>query len=518
MSHTLRILTGARAGDILELLPNREVTVGRDVTCTLALTGNNISRLHAIFRLRDGVPMVENRSSTNGTYINGVRRDSTDLKRWDTVVIGPTVLRVEQVNEALGREHALFACLLEISRILGEGGDRMIEHSLEALFLALPVNRLAIFTRDTAGDPVQGPTSARGATPSERMSHSFAKQVFEAGKAVLLEEASQDDPNGSSGNWGLTLQRQAVRTILGVPVLVKGHVHAVLLGDNLDQPGLLDRTHLQVLEWAAKSLEAVFQREELKRLEAARMRTEYEIEAGRAVQRHLFTKDPSNIPGPLRWAACYRPALELGGDFYDYHLGDDGAVTWIVADVSGKGVPAALVASMLKIASKTLHRTGISPKDLIQGLHNHLHGEIPNPMYFTAIVLRACPDGTLHWCSVGHPAGLILRTNGTRELLDSSPGMLGMRNSPHRNRNWGEGTQHLEPGDRVALFTDGVTEAMSPTHVDFGEENAWNAIAAQATEDLPGAINGIIAALKAHCQSDHFSDDVTLVIGERPHG
>ncbi len=516
MSFTLRILTGKRAGDVLELLPDRPVTVGRDATCSLVLEGTNISRQHARFRLRDEVPVVENCSSVNGIYINGVRRDLADLKRWDTIVIGPTVLRVEQVNDTLGSEHALFTCLLEIGRLLGEGGDRMVERSLEVLFLALPVNRLALFTRTAAGDPVQGATSMRGGQGSTHMSHGFARQVFDAGKPLLLEAERADDPNASSGNWGMTLQRQSVQTILGVPVVVKGEVHAVLLGDNLDQPGLLDRTHLQVLEWAAKSLEAVFQREELKRLEAQRLRTEYEIEAGRAVQRHVFTKDATKIPGPLRWGACYRPALELGGDFYDFHLGDDGAVTWIVADVSGKGVPAALVASMLKIASKTLHRTGIPPAELILGLHHHLRGEIPNPMFFTAVVMRAEPDGTLHWSSVGHPAGVLLRAGGGWELLESTPGMLAMRMPIERPIVPITGTLTLGPGDRVALFTDGVTEAMSPDREDYGEERAWQTLADQAGKPLDQAIADVVAALQAHCRSPHFSDDVTLVLGERP--
>jgi serine phosphatase RsbU (regulator of sigma subunit) len=512
MKPTLRVLAGLRIGEGIELGTGAEFTVGRDPTCGLLVSGEKVSRIHAQFRFADGVLTVENRSKVNGIYVNGTRRESAELKHWDTVVIGATVLRVEETGETLGNEHALYACLLEISRLLSGGGERVAERSLEALFLALPVTRLAMFTIDEAGEPVQGPTSIRGGGTPERMSHSFARQVLKAGQAILLEA------NASSGiipavHWGKTLQDQSVRTVLGVPIQVKGRTAAVLLGDNLEQPGILDRTHLQVMEWAARALEHVFQRDELHRLEQDRMRAEYELEAGRSVQRHLLTRDPSSLPGPWRWAATYRPALVLGGDFYGFHASPDGRATWIVADVSGKGIPAALVASMIKVAVCAVHRSGAGPRELILGVHSLIIGEIPNAMFFTAFALRAAPDGWLEWAGVGHPAGVLLRASGGRERLESDPGMLGNHTNLDLHGSIREQRTRASPGDRVCLLTDGVTEAMDPDGNLFGEDLAEHTLVAQAAAPLEGAVAGLIAAIGSHCKTPHFNDDVTVVMG-----
>ncbi len=511
MKPTLRILAGGRIGEIVELTPESELTIGRDPGCGLVIRGDKVSRVHAAFLLRSGALTVENRSTVNGIYINGTRRETSELRHWDTVVVGSTVLRVEQAGD-IGSEHALYGCLLEISRLLGEGGERMVERSLEALFLALPVSRLAMFTIDAAGEPVQGPTSLRGGGTPDRMSHGFARQVIQAGRAILVEadSASKIIP---AADWGATLQQQAVCTALGVPVQVKGRTAAVILGDNLERPGALDRTHLQIMEWAARALEHVFQRDELRRLEQEHIRAEYEMEAGRTVQRHLFVRAPADLPGPMRWTATYRPALVLGGDFYDFHASADGSVTWIVADVSGKGIPAALVASMIKVASRAVHRRGCGPRELLLGVHELISGDLPGAMFFTAVALRADRDGSLTWANVGHPAGVIVRAGGGCELLEATPGMLGLGSGPDLSQVR-EHAARLAPRDRICLFTDGVTEAMSPDHQPFGEDRAHRTLVARSGKPIDGTVADLIGVLESHCGTASFSDDVTVVLGE----
>lgn len=510
MLTNLHILTGRRADEVLTVPLETDITVGRDPACTLVVDGPNVSRVHAVFRLSDAGLRVENRSHVNAVYVNGVRCEGADLKRWDMVVIGPMVVRVEEPDERPGSEHALFACMLAITRLLNEGGDDLIRRCLEALFIALPVSRLAWFTIDDRGELVQGTTLRRDGLVQERLSHGFARQVLAAGRAILLEGGNR---NEAQADWNATLQIQAVRTVLGAPVLVQQHPVAVLLGDNLDDPAALSRTHLQVMTWAAHILEQILQRDELQRLERERMRSEYEYEAGRAVQLHLFNKDPSVIPHPWRWRAQYRPALVLGGDFFDVVHDELGNVQWVVADVCGKGIPAALIASMLKVGCKALGRERTGPRDLLLGLHHLLLGEVKAPMYFTALALMATADGVLRWANAGHPEGLILHRDGTLTALSAAPAMLGLMPEPLVQRNVQEHRMQLLPGDRICLFTDGISEAMDTGEVQFGVERIRAVLESQAQASLGELETVLLDAVSAHCHG-RFDDDITLVLGE----
>src|SRR5208283_4480152 len=98
MNTSLRLLTGSLAGQIFTIPDNGTLSAGRDPHCGLVLDGANVSRVHARFTCNAGVLTLENLSTTNAVYVNGSRRESAELARWDTVVIGPNVLRVEMAE------------------------------------------------------------------------------------------------------------------------------------------------------------------------------------------------------------------------------------------------------------------------------------------------------------------------------------------------------------------------------------------------------------------------------------
>ena len=413
MNAAIRFISGGRTGGVVAVDPARTLRLGREPDCELRLDEPNVSRYHASLRLDGEALVVENLGSTNGIYVNGLRRERAELRLWDVVVVGGSAFRVEILTPtptppaapelAHGASYReLLQCLLAMQRILGEDAERMVERSLETLFLALPATRLSLFTVGDDGDPVQGFTTTRSGALTAHMSHAFARKVLAAGRAILLSE--QEAP---AGDWGQTLQEQHVRTILGVPVTLADKPVAVLLCDNLEQPGELDQRHVPILEFTGKALEHVFQRDELRRLETKQAATDREQVAAKRVQAQIFTKDPHAIVGPGTWTALYQPALDLGGDFYDFSA-DDAGLTWVVADVSGKGVPAALVVSMLKAFCKTLYPQRLAPERFLLALNALFTDELPTSMFFTAMVARA-EGATLRWANVGHPPGILLR-------------------------------------------------------------------------------------------------------------
>lgn len=519
MSATIRFISGVRKGTIATIIPGKTQRLGRDPVCELHLEEGNVSRQHAKIEWVEDKLTVANLGSTNGIYVNGAKHEFAELRLWDVVVVGGSAFRVESlVNPAPldakvtvtgegDRMRTLLQCLLAMQRILGEDTERMIERSLETLFLALPVTRLSLFSITNAGDVVQGFTATRSGSTSAHMSHGFARKILAAGRAILLSEQEAGD-----SDWGATLQEQHVRTILGVPVRVAGKIVAVLLCDNLEQPGQLDQSHVPILEFAGQALEHVFQRNELRQLEVRQARADHEYLAAKKVQNQIFTKNPKVIPGPMRWTALYQPALELGGDFYDFHV-DERGTTWLIADVSGKGVPAALVVSMLKAFCKTLYPQQLSPLAFLIALNDLFTDELPNNMFFTGMMVHFQGD-QMRWCSVGHPPGILLRDDGSVTEMEVNPGMMGMFPETLTDGSCREYSLTVKPGDRVIFYSDGLIEAMDPDDALFNVEGLRRAMAASRGQGLEQAIASLLNTVAVFRRGRPLDDDITIVLGE----
>lgn len=509
----IRHVAGPSSGREVEVTHNCPLTIGRDPTCGLWLDGSTVSRQHARVLLDGDGLRVELLSSANPLWVNGSRVERSALRLWDLVVIGPHVLRVERMGggpvsttaKRLDGDASLLACLLEVQRLLATDEERVVERALAVLLMALPATRLALFELGADGVLSQGPTAVQqGGDPL--MSATFAKRVLDLGGEVMLDQATGDAPD-----WTVTMREQSVRSILGVPVRGGGTVRGVLLCDNSEQPGQLDATHLRVLDALARSLEHVVQRDELRRFAAERQRNEAEVVAARQIQEFL-TAGTTGADMCGNWSVIYRPALDLAGDVHAVQ-GDDASATWLVADVSGKGLPAALVAAMIKAASSRRLREGAGPRDLLAGLHQDLTATMPPTMFFTACAVRLSRDGAFTACGVGHPSVLVIRRSGTVERIQATPGMLGLRLFNLTPTVLHEVGGVLQPGDRLALITDGATEALDPDDAMLGEDGVCRILAAVAGRPPAEMSATLEAAIIAFRRGQPISDDLTVVIG-----
>ncbi len=509
----IRHVAGPGSGREVEVTRTGPLTIGRDPGCGLLLEGATVSRRHARITLSGDALQVELLSAGNPLWVNGSRIERANLRLWDLVVIGQHVLRVERIGAGSagaspGRvdgDASLLACLLEVQRLLTTDEELVVTHALEVLLTALPATRLALFELAADGVVSQGPTAVRGGG-DPLMSAAFARRVLELGGGVMLDESS-----GNSPDWTATMREQSVRSILGVPVRSGTAVRGVLLCDNREQPGQLDATHLRVLDAIARSLEHVVQRDELRRLAADRLRGEAEVAAARQIQEFLTaTTAETALCGS--WSVFYRPALDLAGDIYAAH-GDTSSATWLVADVSGKGLPAALVSAMLKASSSRRLREGAGPCDLLIGLHHDLATIMPPTMFFTACAVRLAVDGSFSACGVGHPSVLVIRSAGAVEYVHALPGMLGLRLVDLMARNLEETTGRLQPGDRLALITDGATEAMDPGDAMLGEEGVGQILAAVAGRPPAQMAAALESGIAGFRRGRPMGDDLTVVIG-----
>ncbi len=520
------------------VLVNRKITVhqghgtilGRDSGCDVCIREVKVSRHHAEIYIENGLLFIKDLDSRNGIFVNGKEVQRSILRRGDNIIIGDSVLEVVQepqvqnITTASGRlvsikevpdlenkndYRNLFNCLLKIQKILSENDEFILERSLETLFNVLPASRLAILTVDDDGEIEQGYTITQKGPTDDYIGRSFARKVLESGKAILMEDTQASEVT----DLGSTIDEQNIRSILGVPIFRKNETVGVLLCDNRVVADALGESHLQLLEMAGRMLEAVFERKTLRDLESRQLAAEREMTIAKRVQKQLFTKKADNISGNMLWSVYYSPALEIGGDFYDFHQYED-RTFWIIADVSNKGVSAALVVSMVKAFCKELYEHNLQPCEFLKRVNELIRDEIPSFMFLTAMAFQVNTEGVLEYANAGHP-GLVRIPAGpdrTPEVQEITPGVIGMGPADTTLTKVETKTVQLNPGDRICVYTDGLPEAGGGED-QLGDQAVWDLLAETADFPPERAVRNVIDSVRDHQGVEQF-DDITLIIGE----
>lgn len=176
------------------------------------------------------------------------------------------------------------------------------------------------------------------------------------------------------------------------------------------------------------------------------------------VQRKLLPELPAETP-VARWGARLHPAGKVGGDFYDIVTLGDGTVMFVLADISGKGVPAAMLLAWTRAVFRTLAAEQAEPRDLVARMSRALHRDHGGALYLTCIAARFDGRaGTLTYANAGHPAGLVVGADATA-MLDVGGPPAGLFPAA----SFTQEVLQLRTGDLVVLLTDGVTEALPAT-------------------------------------------------------
>lgn len=237
-----------------------------------------------------------------------------------------------------------------------------------------------------------------------------------------------------------------------------------------------------------------------------------ELETARRIQESTLPGEPPRLPG-LDLAARYVPASEVAGDFYDFLPGEGRRIGLIVADVSGHGVPAALVAAMLKVATASQAGHAASPARVLSEINQIFHGKLKN-QFITALCvhldLNDLGGATLTWASAGHPPPLLWKAReGRVEELAHGGIVIGRL----RRAVYTEASAVLEPGDRLLLFTDGIPEAASPTGEQLGDDRLRAVLAEHAPAPAGTIADALLARVAAWTgRNAAFDDDLTLVV------
>lgn len=206
--------------------------------------------------------------------------------------------------------------------------------------------------------------------------------------------------------------------------------------------------------------------------------------------------------------AAMMPAHHIGGDFYDYFLLDEEHLVLVVGDVSGKGIPAALLMAVSRSFIKATALTGISPAECVRLVNRMLSRDNPNHMFVTLFYAEVnLRSGEVRYCNAGHNLPFVLKASG--ELL-TVPGLGGLVLGVEPAVDYETAALQLEAGDTLFLYTDGVTEAMNPDHELYGEERLKQQLT-EAGPELAGTFEAIKRDLRAFAETHAQHDDITML-------
>lgn len=237
---------------------------------------------------------------------------------------------------------------------------------------------------------------------------------------------------------------------------------------------------------------------------------EQELAVAEETQRTLL---PRTLPEhePFRIRAFNRPTRQLGGDFYDFISVTNGLLTGVLGDVSGKGIPAALLSSLTLGALNMEFRSSAEPGVVLNGVGKLLCEKTPAHRFVTLFLFQLGADGKGHFISAGHnPAYVFRAASGEVEELPSGGMPLGM----FPFATYEPAPLELNPGDVLVVYSDGLTEAENGAQEEYGEDRLLALIRAEAPKGVEAMEATLLAELDQFTSGAMQNDDITFLLIE----
>jgi sigma-B regulation protein RsbU (phosphoserine phosphatase) len=304
--------------------------------------------------------------------------------------------------------------------------------------------------------------------------------------------------------------RAATRSEIAVPIMGAGGVIGALNLES-DVVAAYSPIHAEILEFFAMAASLSIEKALLHREAIERQHIGAQMKLAREVQANLLPAVPPAIPD-YELAAVNLPTSDIGGDYYDYIPLDDGRLAIVIADVSGQGVPAALLMAGFRATLKNELRRETKPGRVMRVLHEHVLESAGSSRFVTAVyAVLDLATGALDYLNCGHNPPILLRGGGRHELLDSTGPALGM---PVAFGFQSAGARLL-PGDALVFYTDAVVEVTDDDEHDFGDARLISVLSGASCLPAPGVLASVVESTQRFSGRDTYEDDFTLMIVRR---
>lgn len=344
--------------------------------------------------------------------------------------------------------------------------------------------------------------------PQFQISRSVVERVAHEGKPILTSDAQTD----ARFNIRESVMFLGLRSILCVPLNIKDKPIGVIYVDNRLQAGIFTQADLELLSAIASSAAIAIENARLYHVAVDKGRMERELQMARRVQSSLLPRETPQIPG-WEFSALWQPAREVSGDYYDFIPTEFGHLGLVIADVTDKGMPAALfMASTRSIIRASLTRA-LSPVDGIGYANRLLCGESNDGLYVSLFfALLNLENGGLTYVNAGQNPPLLYNCVQNQLIELTSTGMpLGI----DADNQYEQSTISLNHGDFILLYTDGVTDAINPHQQEFGTDRLKAVLLAQRRATSESILVSLEQAVNNFTGTHVLYDDLTIVVAKR---
>jgi serine phosphatase RsbU (regulator of sigma subunit) len=508
-------------------------TIGRRSVNDLRLDATDVSRDHAEIVSSEGHFIVRDRNSRCGTFVNGAQITERRLAHGDKIQVGRLggaeliFLLHDQGTDSGSRGGSSgivggfrqIATLLDALRALG--GSRVLDEVLtlvmDAAIDVTGAERGFVMLANARGElelklaRMQGRMSLSGTRFDT--SRKIPEQVFATGREIVVKDMREDD----LADAHMQTIALGIRHVLCVPLLLVRYVDqpgtpvearsiGVLYLDSREKGTILSQTARHALETLAAEAAVAIENARLFREAIEKGRIEEELRVASQIQQALLPK--ARTRGSFYDASGTSIACRaIGGDFFEYIELPDGSFGFALGDVSGKGPPAALLTAMLQGIFSTQAFAPVEPADMITRVNKALLRRGIESRFATIFYGVLSVDGRLTYCNAGQNPPLLFTSSGVRKL-ETGGMIVGL--FPHASYEQEE--LQLTAGDSLAVFSDGVSEALNPKGDEYGEDRIRETLAPHWLEPSDAALQTLLNSVREFAQGAPQNDDVTALV------
>jgi sigma-B regulation protein RsbU (phosphoserine phosphatase) len=490
-------------------------SIGRSSDNQLQLTDAQVSRRHAELVRETQGWRIRDCGSRFGTFVNDARVEETALTLGDRIRLGQTEIRLEPADTSSASSAAFdfrqVNALLAGLRALGSGKvlDEVLAIVLDSALEVTGAERGFIILADAGGKLSQRLARARGGVTlvTAQISQRIPDEVFATGTDRIVTDLL----DGAHAPHHAGTVALGIRHVLCTPLNVVQYRGA---GSDVRRIGVLyldsrERGYLQqagALHALAAEAAVVIENARLYQEVVEKERVAQELRIAAEMQQSLLPPAYHLAP-QAELAAVTTPCRAVGGDLFDYVLRPNGELTFAVADVAGKGTSAALLTAVVQGLFAAEAEALDGPAVVVTRVNNALCRRAIASRFVTAFFGQLGPGGDLQYCNAGHNPPFLVTKTGVKRL-EAGGTVMGLFD----HGQYDTGREHVDPGDTLLLFSDGVTEAENPAGEELGDDRlaAWlgRATGQSATE----TVDTIQRELSTFCGTAAARDDVTLMV------
>lgn len=525
--------------EVTDALGKRLVTIdkpafaiGRRTDNDLRLVGSDVSRDHAEITKDNDKYTLKDRGSRYGTFVNGDSVVERVLAHGDQIRIGRSggaemVFLIEEAGSSI--EHATtsavgdlrqISALLEGLRALGSGRvlDEVLALVLDSAIEVTGGERGFIMLANPEGELEFKLARARGKVTLSGKTFETSRKIPEEVFATGEERIVADLLDGDLANIHQGTVALGIRHVLCTPLRLVRYVDkadasaeqkriGVLYLDSRERGALSSKATRTALDTLATEAAVAIENARLYRDNLDKARIEQEMKIAAEIQRALLPE--ARHSGKFFEAVAESlPCRSIGGDFFDYIEVATGDFGFALGDVAGKGAPAALLTAVIQGIFSAQAYGGGAPAETLGRVNQALIRRAIESRFATIFYGILTSDGRLTYTNAGHnPPLLFGRDNGFRRL-ETGGLIVGL----FEHATFEEATVTLEPGDFLVVFSDGVTEALSATGEEYGEERLSKCVEANRQLNPQRMLDAVIADVKLFATGANQSDDVTAMV------